>query len=132
MNFIFSRHILRFWIENEPGIEKAFSILIYLNRIAKSLINHSEISPTIPMTATNVINKCEASNYLKSKCMEIQSQEKGGQGSSHIPHFVFSGPGNQRRWRNSFLLKILTRKKKLSEGLRFWSYTRFWASEKFH
>lgn len=108
----FSRHILRFWIENEPGIEKAFSILIYSNRIAKPLINHTEISLTIPMTATNVSNKCETANYLKSKCMEIQSQEKVGQGSSHIPDFVFSWPGNQRQWRNSFLLKILTRKKK--------------------
>lgn len=114
MNFRFSRHILRFWIENEPGIEKAFSVLIHSNRIANPLINHTEISLTISMTATNIINNCETANHLKSKRMEIQSQDKVGQGNSRITDFVFSWPGNQRQWRNrSFLLKILTRKKKI-------------------
>lgn len=88
MNFRFSRHILRFWIENEPGIETAFSVLIYSNSIAKPLINHREISLTISMTVTNIINKGETASLPKSKCMEIQSQDKVGQGDSRISNFI--------------------------------------------
>ena len=40
------------------------------------------------MTATNIINNCETANHLKSKCMEIQAQDKAGQGNSHITDFI--------------------------------------------
>ena len=40
------------------------------------------------MMATNTINKCEIANHLKSKCMEIQLQEKVGQGNSHVSDFI--------------------------------------------
>lgn len=79
---------MRFGIENEPDIEKALSVLIYSSSIAKPLINHIGISLAISMTATNIINKCETAKHLKSKCMEIQLQEKVGQGNSHISDFI--------------------------------------------
>lgn len=133
MDFRFSRHILKFWFESEPDFEKAVPILIYSNSVAKPLINHIGISLAISMTATNTINKCEIANHLKSKCMEIQLQEKVGQGNSHVSDFIcvlVTRPIGDREEIVLFLLKVLTGKEKLSEVLRFCSYRRFQGPEK--
>lgn len=76
---------------------KKLPALIYSSGIAKPLINHIGISLAVSMTATNIINKCETAKHLKSKCMEIQLQEKVEQGNSHISDFIGVLMTRQRR-----------------------------------
>lgn len=65
--------------------------------------------------------------------MEIQLQEKVGQGNSHVSDFIcvlVTRPIGDREEIVLFLLKVLTGKEELSEVLRFCSYRRFQGPEK--
>lgn len=115
-------------------IDKAFPILIYSDSIAKPLINHTGISLAISVTATNISNKCETANHLKSKCLGIQLQDQAGEGTATFPtFFVFSWPGQLEAVKKLFFFAQDTNQGgKIIKVLRFWSHRRFQGPEKSH